>query len=71
MRTPELGPDEPLETWLFRNRFELSQLYEGIRRETPGSATPLAGLRQLNGYTACFLAAPHRAPGGDPLDDED
>jgi hypothetical protein len=68
MRTPELDPDEPLETWLFRNRFELTQLYEGIRRETPGSSTPLAGLRHLDGYTACFLAAPHRAPGGEPLD---
>jgi hypothetical protein len=70
MRTPELGPDEALETWLFRNRFELARLYEGVRRETPGSATPLAGLRQLREYTACFLAAPHRSPGGDPIDDE-
>jgi hypothetical protein len=70
MRSPELGPDEPLETWLFRNRSELAKLYEGVRRETPGNATPLAGLRQLDRYTACFLAAPHRAPGGEPLDDD-
>jgi hypothetical protein len=62
LQTPQLGADEPLETWLFRNRFELARLYEGIRRETSGMATPLEALRNREGYQACFLAAPHRAP---------
>jgi hypothetical protein len=62
IRTPELDADQPLETWLFRNRFELARLYDGIRRETPGMSTPLSALRDHHGYLACFLAAPHRAP---------
>ncbi|MFV2071638.1 MAG: hypothetical protein ACC742_03185 [Thermoanaerobaculales bacterium] len=63
IQTPELGPLEPMEMWLFRNRFELSKVYEGLRRETSGLATPLSSLRQRTGYLACYLAAPHRAPG--------
>jgi hypothetical protein len=64
IETPELGKDEPLETWLFRNRHELAKIYEGIRRSTPGASKPLASLRRHHGFMACFLAAPHRAPGG-------
>ncbi|MGD9253074.1 MAG: hypothetical protein PVG92_03990 [Holophagae bacterium] len=63
IRTPELEAGEPTEMWLFRNRFELARIYESIRRETPGIATPLTPLRGRAGYLACFLAAPHRALG--------
>ncbi len=63
IQTPELGHDEALETWLFRNRHELARLYEGIRRNTAGAPTPLSSLRGFDGFLACFLAAPHRAPG--------
>ncbi len=62
IQTPDFDDDTPLEMWLFRNRFELARLYEGIRREQSGAATPLASLRGLRGSMACFLAAPHRAP---------
>jgi len=62
LRPPELAPGESLETWLFRNRSELLRLYEGLRREVGGVSQPLAGLRQHEGYQACFLAAPHRSP---------
>ena len=63
IRTPELEPGEPMELWLFRNRFELARVYEGLRRENAGSATPVSTLRSRAGYLACFLAAPHRAVG--------
>ncbi len=63
IKTPELGRDEPLETWLFRSRYELVRLYEGILRSTPGKPTPLSTLRGHDGFMSCFLAAPHRAPG--------
>jgi hypothetical protein len=63
IQTPELGRDEPLEGWLFRNRHELAKLYEGIRRSTAGKPTPLKSLRGRDGFMSCFLAAPHRAPG--------
>jgi hypothetical protein len=63
INTPELGRGEPLETWLFRNRHELAQLYEGVRRSNPGTSRPLSTLRRLDGFMACFLAFPHRAPG--------
>jgi hypothetical protein len=63
IQTPELEPGEPMELWLFRNRFELARVYEGLRRENAGSATPLPTLRGQAGYLACFLAAPHRALG--------
>ena len=62
IQTPTLEPGEPMEMWLFRNRFELARVYEGLRRETSGLATPLSTLRLRPGYLACFLAAPHRAP---------
>ena len=61
IRTPELEPGEPMELWLFRNRFELARVYEGLRRENAGSAIPLPTLRSRAGYLACFLTAPHRA----------
>ncbi len=63
IRTPELNPGEPMEMWLFRNRFDLSQMYDGLRRESPGILIPLSTLRSRPGYLACFLAAPHRALG--------
>ncbi len=63
IRTPELDPGEPMEMWLFRNRFDLAQMYEGLRRESPGILVPLSTLRSRPGYLACFLAAPHRALG--------
>ncbi len=63
IKTPELSPGEPMEMWLFRNRFELARVYEGLRRENPGISTPLPMLRGRAGYLACFLAAPHRALG--------
>jgi hypothetical protein len=63
IQTPELKPGEPMEMWLFRNRFELARIYESLRREAAGMATPLANLRSRPGYLACFLAAPHRAVG--------
>jgi hypothetical protein len=62
LRPPELAPGESLETWLFDHRSELLRLYEGLRREVGGVSQPLAGLRQHEGYQACFLAAPHRSP---------
>jgi hypothetical protein len=63
IQTPELKSGEPTEMWLFRNRFELARIYESIRRESAGIATPLTTLRNRPGYLACFLAAPHRAVG--------
>jgi hypothetical protein len=63
IQTPELKPGEPMEMWLFRNRFELARVYEGLRRENGGIAVPLPTLRGRAGYLACFLAAPHRAVG--------
>jgi len=63
MQTPELKPGEPMEMWLFRNRFELARVYEGLRRENSGITAPLPTLRGRAGYLACFLAAPHRALG--------
>ncbi len=63
IQTPELKPGEPMEMWLFRNRFELARIYESLRRESPGISTPLVTLRSRPGYLACFLAAPHRAVG--------
>jgi len=63
IQTPELGPGEPMEMWLFRNRFDLAQMYEGLRRESAGILVPLSTLRGRPGYLACFLAAPHRAIG--------
>jgi hypothetical protein len=63
IQTPELKPGEPMEMWLFRNRFELARIYESLRRESAGIATPLVTLRSRPGYLACFLAAPHRAVG--------
>jgi hypothetical protein len=63
IQTPELRPGEPMEMWLFRNRFELARIYESLRRESAGIATPLVTLRSRPGYLACFLAAPHRAVG--------
>ncbi len=62
IQAPDAESDEPIETWLFRNRLELVRLYEGLRRSTPGQSTPLEVLRNLKGYTACFLGAPHRSP---------
>jgi hypothetical protein len=62
LRPPQLDPGESLESWLFRNRQELVRLYEGLRREVGGVSQPLTGLRQHEGYQACFLAAPHRSP---------
>ena len=63
IQTPELKPGEPMEMWLFRARFELARIYESLRRESAGMATPLVTLRNRPGYLACFLAAPHRAVG--------
>jgi hypothetical protein len=62
MQIPVLSDDEPVETWLFRNRFELERLYEGVRRTDSGSTMPISPLRQREGFVGCFLAAPHRAP---------
>jgi hypothetical protein len=63
IQTPTLEPGEAMEMWLFRNRFELAKVYDDMRRATPGMATPLSTLRHRPSYLACFLAAPHRAPG--------
>jgi len=62
IQAPDGESEEPIETWLFRNRLELVRLYEGLRRSTPGQSTPLEVLRNLEDYSACFLAAPHRSP---------
>jgi hypothetical protein len=62
MQIPGLTDDEPLETWLFRNRFELERLYRGIHRTDGGITIPVGPLRQREGYVGCFLAAPHKAP---------
>ncbi len=59
---PDLQSGEPLEMWLFRNRFDLFRLYEGLRREVSGASVPMNTLRRRDGYVGCFLAAPHRAP---------
>ncbi len=59
---PDLEAGEPLEMWLFRNRFDLYRLYEGLRRELSGASVPMQTLRNRDGYVGCFLAAPHRAP---------
>lgn len=63
IRPPDFARDEPLEMWVLRNRYELAQMYESLRRETSGVAVPLDAVRAREDFTACFLAAPHRAPG--------
>jgi hypothetical protein len=62
MQLPASAADEALEAWLFRNRFELEQLYHSVYGTDGGSTIPVAPLRQRKGYVACFLAAPHKAP---------
>ena len=62
LKPPDLRSGEPLEMWLFRNRFDLFRLYEGLRREMSGASVPMNALRRRDGYVGCFLAAPHRAP---------
>lgn len=62
MQIPTLDDEEPVETWLFRNRFELERLYLGVRRTDGGTTIPVGPLRQRDGYVGCFLAAPHKAP---------
>ena len=62
MQIPTLTDDEPVETWLFRNRFELERLYLGVRRTDGGTTMPVSPLRKRNGYVGCFLSAPHKAP---------
>ena len=62
MQIPARIEDEALETWLFRNRFELERLYIGVRRTDGGATIPVAPLRSRDGYVGCFLAAPHKAP---------
>jgi hypothetical protein len=62
MQIPAMTDDEPLETWLFRNRFELDRLYRGARRSDVGITIPVAPLRQRDSYVGCFLAAPYKAP---------
>jgi hypothetical protein len=62
MQVPALTDEEPIETWLFRNRYELERLYHGARRTDPGVTMPVTPLRLRQGYVGCFLAAPHRAP---------
>jgi len=62
MQVPALTDEEPLETWLFRNRYELERLYLGMRRTDAGTTIPVSPLRQREKYVGCFLAAPHKAP---------
>ncbi len=62
MQIPTLTDDEPVETWLFRNRFELERLYLGVQRTDGGTTMPVSPLRKHEGYVGCFLAAPHKAP---------
>jgi hypothetical protein len=62
MQIPTMNENEPLETWLFRNRYELERLYLGLRRNDPGATIPVTPLRRRSGYVGCFLAAPHKAP---------
>ena len=40
MKIPAMTDEEPLETWLFRNRFELDRLYQGMRRTERGINHP-------------------------------
>ncbi len=53
---------EPYEAFLFRQRHELSRLYQGLLRETTSQRFALEGLRPLDGYLTCLLVAPHRSP---------
>lgn len=62
MQIPGLSEEEPLETWLFRNRYELERLYLGIQRTDGGTTIPVGPLRTRAGYVGCFLAAPYKAP---------
>jgi len=59
---PDMEQTEPVEMWLFRNRFELARLYDGLRRSSRGSSVHLRSLRERDGYLGSFLAAPHRTP---------
>jgi hypothetical protein len=36
LKVPELGPSEPIEMWLFRNRRDLARMYDGLRRGSRG-----------------------------------
>ncbi len=63
IRAPDFSDEEPLELWVLRNRFDLAGLYESLRRETSGTTVPLEAIRMREEFAACFVAAPHRAPG--------
>jgi hypothetical protein len=62
LKVPELGPSEPIEMWLFRNRRDLARMYDGLRRDRAGVSTPMTKLREAPGFQAFYLAAPHRSP---------
>lgn len=62
LTVPELGPAEPVEMWLFRNRRELTEMYRSLRRENPGITAPMTKFRGSAGFQAFYLAAPHRSP---------
>ena len=53
---------EPYEAFLFRQRHELSRLYQGLLRETTSMRFRLEALRAQDGYLTCLLVAPHRSP---------
>jgi len=63
LQTNDLADDEPIEMWLFRHRGELCRLYDGYRNEASGLSLPMSTVRSRRDYLACFLNAPHKAPG--------
>lgn len=61
---PLVVPDDAgsTEMWLFKSRFELSEMYQVLQRESSGVSQPMSQLREQRRFQAWFLAAPHRAP---------
>ena len=63
LQVEDLADGEPIEMWLFRHRGELCRLYDGYRNEASGVSLPMSTVRSRREYLACFLNAPHKAPG--------
>lgn len=62
LHTVDLRDGDPFEAWVYRRRSELAMLYQGLRRQDEGSIVNLEELRGHEGYYACLLETPHRAP---------
>lgn len=61
LSVPERKDGQPVELWLFQNRYQLAKKYGALRESASGVAAPMAQLRDQAGFQAWILAAPHKA----------